>query len=172
MESQQLYQITTRFSPIATIIDHIWTNHPILQCEVNEVNFSNGLTMISYMHYYNSDLTKYKLHTQIETTKTKASIFTFMSYNLFCIFTYLLFTNRHMYSMQQYSDFTKNKLYKNKAVLRQKLRKQRLAYLHLCLISYFVFVQFFYSLITECSNNITPILSSLPFQNEKSMSAR
>ena len=35
MESQQLYQITTRFSPITTIIDHIWTNHPILQCEVN-----------------------------------------------------------------------------------------------------------------------------------------
>ena len=35
MESQQLYQITTRFSPTTTIIDHIWTNHPILQCEVN-----------------------------------------------------------------------------------------------------------------------------------------
>ena len=35
MESQQLYQITTRFSPTTTIIDHIWTNHPILRCEVN-----------------------------------------------------------------------------------------------------------------------------------------
>ena len=35
MESQQLHQIATRFSPSTTIIDHIWTNHPIAQCEVN-----------------------------------------------------------------------------------------------------------------------------------------